>query len=70
MGKYKSEEMIQCEMCPVGKVSERQGRRTCSLCGDGMMSNPEQTACGECIGDFYNFLTCEMIYIAKSYFEI
>ena len=46
-------------MCPVGYVSERQGRRTCSSCGDGKMSNPERTDCGECIGDLYVFLTRE-----------
>ena len=68
MGKYKSEEMIQCVMCPVGSISEVQGQPDCSSCGDGKMSNPERTDCGECIGDLYVFLTREYYLYCKVLF--
>jgi len=57
VGKYKSEEMIQCEMCPAGSISEVQGQPDCFPCGDGKISNLDRTDCGECICDL--FLTRE-----------
>ena len=70
VGTYKYDDMTQCEMCPVGSVSkvDYDGRRYCSWCGEGMMSNPERTNCGECIGDLYIFLTREYYLYCKVLF--
>ena len=49
VGTHKSTGMTTCEPCAMNTVAPNPGAEICAACGDGSVSNSDNTACGEYI---------------------